>query len=210
MKRRIGILDLGMGNLGNVRRALAYLGYESIWVEDPKALETLDILIFPGVGAFPRARERLLSQGLWAPLQGWLQENRPYLGICLGYQLLFEYGEEWGGAEGLGFFPGTVSRLPDRTEKNEPLKIPHIGWNRLHPSTPESFPYLSQEYAYFVHSYAPPQQFPCEESTITHYGRPFASAARKGKVVGVQFHPERSGPVGLKFLEIVLRELFHA
>lgn len=206
---RIGILDLRMGNLGNVYRALLHIGYKPSWVKEPKELRSLELLVFPGVGAFPEARKRLFAQRLWEPTQEWLKAGKPYIGICLGYQLLFEYGEEWGGALGLGFFSGRVTRLPDHNGQ-EPLKIPQIGWNELIPFGNPRLNWLKGQYAYFVHSFAPPEEFPCEGGTLTHYGRTFVSFAVKGKVAGVQFHPERSGPLGLRFLEDLIQELLNA
>lgn len=208
MREAIGILDLGIGNLGNVARALSALKFAFRWVRKKEELEGVELILFPGVGAFPLARERLVKNGLWEPLKGWLEEGRPYLGICLGYQLLFEYGEEWGGAEGLGFFPGRVTRLDHGG--NPGVKIPHIGWNELTLFGQPGFSYLSREYLYFVHSFAPPEEVACEGGARTTYGRTFLSLARRGKAIGVQFHPERSGPMGLRFLREAILELLHA
>lgn len=192
------ILDYGVGNLFSLRSSFAVIGEESVITSDGAVIERADRIILPGVGAFKDAMEKLKASGLVSSLRKAAAKGTPILGICLGMQLLFEKSYEYGEHEGLGFLKGVVKPIPAKG-----LKIPHMGWNALtfvggkHPL----FKYLSQgDYVYFVHSYA---AVDCADSVIaqTEYGAPVTAAVAKGNVMGCQFHPEKSGDVGLKILK---------
>jgi len=196
MSTRIAILDYGMGNLRSVEKALEHVGVTATITNDPSEVQAADGVILPGVGAFPRAMERIGELGL----DGLIAERRevgvPILGICLGLQLLFESTTELGGASGLGLFDGPVAEL-----EAEGLKVPHIGWSpvrweresRLTEGIPSETPF------YFVHSFAPR---PSGEELLgsAEYGARFCCAAERDNVFGVQFHPEKSSAAGLRLL----------
>ncbi len=196
---KIGIIDYGAGNLHSVRNALRELGVEHAVFHSPEGLDDCDKLILPGVGAFGDSMACMQERGLVAPVRNWLAAGRPFLGICIGYQLLFDSSEEAPGVPGLGFLEGVVKRFP----VDLGLKIPHMGWNlvqikdqacRLWQGWPDD-PYL-----YFVHSYHPVPGDPGIISSTTEYGYDFASSIGVGEIHGVQFHPERSQDLGLRLL----------
>ena len=191
------IVDYGVGNLFSLSCSLAAIGEESVVTSDEAVIEGADRVILPGVGAFRDAMDKLRTSGLIPVLRRVAERGTPLLGICLGMQLLFDKSYEYGEHQGLGFVKGEVAPLPATG-----LKIPHMGWNALsfgkrkHPL----FRYLTEgDHVYFVHSYA---AVGCEESTIarTEYGAPVTAAVAKGNVLGCQFHPEKSGEVGLRIL----------
>ncbi len=192
----IAILDYGVGNLRSVEKALERVGAVAVRTADHAAIAAADGLILPGVGAFPRAIERIRERGLDELLRERVAAGTPVLGICLGLQLLFERSEELGGAEGLGFLPGTVAALAAPG-----LKVPHIGWapvrwereSRLTEGIPTETPF------YLVHSFAPRPE-PGDLLGSAEYGQRFACAAERGNVFGVQFHPEKSSAAGLRLL----------
>ena len=190
------IVDYGVGNLKSVSNALAYLGQDSRIVSAPQELERADAVILPGVGAFPDAADKLRASGLEGPLLSQVQK-KPILGICLGMQLLFERGEEVRPCHGLGLVGGTVERIPTG------LKLPHIGWNSLHfQGDSPLFQGLDQgAYVYFVHSYYGAAAQPEQVIAVTDYGLPVTAAVQNGLVFGCQFHPEKSGDVGLQILK---------
>jgi imidazole glycerol-phosphate synthase subunit HisH len=196
MTTRIAILDYGMGNLRSVEKALEHIGASAAISADAEAVRAADGLILPGVGAFPKAMERVRERGLDELIEERRAAGVPILGICLGLQLLFDSTTELGGAEGLGLLSGGVSEL-DAGE----FKVPHIGWSpvrweresRLVEGIESETPF------YFVHSFAPA---PVADDLLgsAAYGARFACAAERDNVFGVQFHPEKSSAAGLRLL----------
>ena len=191
----IAIVDYGVGNLKSVTNAMGYLGLETKITSDSGELERSNAIILPGVGAFPDAAERLRSQGLDRILRA-QAEKKPILGICLGMQLLFDRGEEGKSCEGLGLVSGTVTRIPTGE------KLPHIGWNSLRfPNPSPLFQGLDEGvYVSFVHSYCGVAARESDVLAWTDYGVPVTAAVGRGSVYGCQFHPEKSGEVGLQIL----------
>ncbi len=192
------VIDAGVGNLGNLERALVHLGAAAEVSADPGRIAAARCLILPGVGAFAPPREALRGP-LEAALRTALGAGAWLLGICVGFQLLFEIGEEFGTTDGLGLLPGRVTRLPGGADG---VSLPHIGWNRLHDlaAHPLVAGVSASPYVYFVHSFAPegvPDDLCLARST---HGRAFPAVAGRGRVLGTQFHPERSGAAGLRVL----------
>ncbi len=207
---RIALIDYGSGNLRSVENALRRAGVEVLWCADGDAdLASCDAVVLPGVGSFGDCAANLDQRGLRSPLLGWLQAGRPYLGICLGYQILFESSEESPGVAGLGFLAGRVVRFPRRPG----LKVPHMGWNTLRRG-PACGPLLegldAEPAVFFVHSYFPRPENPGLVAAWTDYDGAFASAVRSGEVCGVQFHPEKSQTVGLRILQNFLSSVHQA
>lgn len=195
----IGIVNYGMGNLGSVANALDYLGLEAEIVDSPSRLGAHDRLILPGVGSFGMAMRSLNASGWSDALRQRVADGVPLLGICLGMQLIFDAGEEYGLTTGLGLVPGRVVPLSPRP----PCRVPHVGWNGLSYSRRHPLFHGVKEHVdfYFVHSY---QCIPALEETVLaqcDYGGEFVAAVGKKNVVGVQFHPEKSQDMGLKILE---------
>ncbi|MCI8491645.1 imidazole glycerol phosphate synthase subunit HisH [Anaerotruncus colihominis] len=192
----IAIVDYGAGNLFSVQNALAYLNITCCTTNDPAVLKICDGMVLPGVGAFPEAMRRLHASGLVPVIQAEAQK-KPLLGICLGMQMLFERGYEFEETQGLGLIPGEV-----RLIKGGGLKIPHMGWNDLtilHPCTLTEHT-KNGDYVYFVHSYC--AQTPDENiSCYTVYGERIPALVHRGFIYGAQFHPEKSGEVGLAMLK---------
>ncbi|MGO0123320.1 imidazole glycerol phosphate synthase subunit HisH [Desulfothermobacter acidiphilus] len=189
------MVDYGRGNLRSVAKAMEKLGWKVEITAEPERLRQAGGVILPGVGAFAAAVTHLKEQGCWEVLRELLASGRPFLGICLGLQLLFDASEE-GEGEGMGFFPGVVRRLPPG------LKVPHMGWNQveLQRSSPLFAGIPDRSWFYFAHSYyVVPRQ---KESVlaVSEYAFTFPVALEKGSVYGVQFHPEKSGDVGLRLL----------
>ncbi len=189
------IVDYGVGNLMSVSNALKFLGCDSHITSSPEELAGADAIILPGVGAFPDAAEKLRAPGLDKIL---IEQSRqkPILGICLGMQLLFQRGEEVRPCQGLGFVWGTVKRI--ETDK----KLPHIGWNslRFFNDSPLFRGLDEGSYVYFVHSFCGVAEDPAQVIARTDYGVPVVAAVQAGNVYGTQFHPEKSGEVGLQIL----------
>jgi imidazole glycerol-phosphate synthase subunit HisH len=196
MSARIAILDYGMGNLRSAEKALEHVGVTATISRDPETVRAADGVILPGVGAMPRAMERIRELGLDELISERRESGVPILGICLGLQLLFDSTTELGGSDGLGLLEGPVVELDA-----EGLKVPHIGWSpvrweresRLTEGLPSGTPF------YFVHSFAPR---PGGEDLLgsAEYGARFACAAERDNVYGVQFHPEKSSTAGLRLL----------
>jgi imidazole glycerol-phosphate synthase subunit HisH len=198
----VTVIDAGVGNLGNLVRALERLGASAEVTPDARRVAAGRCLLLPGVGAFAPPREALRGE-MERALGEALDAGAWLLGICVGFQLFFESGEEWKTVDGLGLLPGRVTRLP------ADVPVPHIGWNRLHDVADHPLMAgLRDRYVYFVHSYAP-EGVPADlcMARCTH-GRAFPAVAGRGRVLGTQFHPERSGEAGLRLLRNYL-EIAH-
>lgn len=196
---KLVVVDYESGNLRSVSRALESWGVTPLVSGEPAELSDADAVVLPGVGSGPAAMAALKQRGLVQPLREFADSGRPFLGICLGLQLLLDWTDEEGGAPCLGIVPGRVKRLPE-PEGGPALKIPHMGWNSV--ALNEAHPVLSGidsgSYFYFVHSfYAEPSESGGVLGT-TEYGLPFCSVYAKDNVVATQFHPEKSGPVGVR------------
>ena len=194
----IVVVDYGMGNLRSVAKALEHVGAAVSVSADPSAVAGARQLVLPGVGAFGEAVRRLREGGLWDAVVEHLASGRPFLGICLGMQLLYETSEEHGRHAGFGVFPGAVRRLPD-----DRVKVPHIGWNQVAPcETPEARAFFAGvepgAYVYYDQSFYCPADGPV--AATTEYGVTLAAAAARGAVWAAQFHPEKSQAVGLRLL----------
>ncbi|KAJ6777543.1 IMIDAZOLE GLYCEROL PHOSPHATE SYNTHASE HISHF [Salix koriyanagi] len=195
----VTLLDYGAGNVRSVRNAIRHLGFQIKDVQTPKDILNARRLIFPGVGAFAPAMDVLNNTGMGEALCTYIQNDRPFLGICLGLQLLFESSEENGPVGGLGLIPGVVGRF----DSSKGFRVPHIGWNALQiTKDSEILDDIGNRHVYFVHSY---RAMPSKEnkdwiSSTCNYGDEFIASVRKGKVHAVQFHPEKSGDVGLSVL----------
>ncbi len=196
----IAILDYGAGNLTSVRNALAHLGMGAEVTSEVEMVARADALIFPGVGAARETMAFLQPRGLDRAVRDFVRSDRPYLGICLGLQMLFDYSEE-DDQECLGILPGVVRRF------QPPLKLPHMGWNAVElGASLDTFAGIeSGTPFYFVHSYFPVPREPEIVAGWTEYGVRFASVVAQGAILGVQFHPERSGPPGLRLLQNFVR-----
>jgi len=197
----IGIVDYNMGNLASVKNAFAKLGVEARVESDPKKFQEYDKLVLPGVGAFGDAMEHLRDRNMIGAIKEYAASGKYMLGICLGMQLLFESSEEFGAHAGLGLIKGKVVKF-DSTKFSEPLKIPHMGWNRMFTKEHPLFNGLDEEhYLYFVHTF----HATCDDEQDiigrTNYGYEFTSAVAHENVMGIQPHPEKSHENGLKILE---------
>lgn len=193
----IAVIDYGRGNLGSVEKALGRLGMRAVVTQDPRVIEDARALVLPGDGAFHDAMGNLQALGLLDPLRAALDEGRPFLGICLGYQLLFTESEEFGQGKGLDFIPGVVRRFPPG------LKVPHMGWNSVeHTGDLAIFDGVpSGAHFYFVHSYYPTTTDSSLRVATCTYGVTFPAAVGRGALFATQFHPEKSQRWGLRLLE---------
>lgn len=192
----IGIIDFGAGNIHSVKKAFDHLGFVSKIVTSSSEFKGIDKLVFPGVGSFGYAVQALSQKTLQTPIDEWIKADQPFLGICLGFQLLFQASEEAPGYKGFGFFKGKCLRF---TQK----KVPQIGWNDI--SLKINHPFFSDiqsgDYFYFIHSYYVLSE---EDEAVwaqTVYGITYTSIAGRGNILGVQFHPEKSGSLGLQLLK---------
>ncbi len=200
---KLGVINYGGGNLRSLIRALDSLGVQPHEVSGPEDFEGITHLAFPGQGSFGDSMINMEERHLVAPLKKWLEADRPFLGICIGYQLLFESSEEAPGVAGLGIFKGIVRRF-DTQLPQQGFKIPHMGWNTVQPSSPDHplWKGLPKEpYFYFVHSYFPAPTDRDLVGSLTNYGGEFASSVQRGNIFATQFHPEKSQHTGLKLLE---------
>lgn len=198
----IAIVDYGMGNLRSVQKGLEKAGYAAEITDDPRSIEKAKGVVLPGVGAFKDCYDGLVSRGLDTLVKDIALDGRPFLGICVGLQLLFDYGEEGAGSPGLGILPGKVVRFAEA--KTTGLKVPHMGWNQLTPVA-ERNPALLEgvspdPYAYFVHSYyVVPENDEIVLARCT-YGIEYAAMVGRGNLFAVQFHPEKSQADGIQML----------
>ena len=202
----IAVIDYEIGNLRSVQRAIERAGGQVELVRTGGQLSRADKIVLPGVAAFKDAMAELRAQGLVEPIKAAIAAGKPYLGFCLGLQLLFEISHEDGEHEGLGVLAGTVERF-DLAEVDASLAVPHMGWNTITWDSP--VPLLeglqSGTHVYFAHSYHVVPSDPSIVATTTEYGRPFTSAIWRDNIFATQFHPEKSQAVGLKLLENFVR-----
>lgn len=200
----VAIIDYGAGNIKSVENAMKFLGQEAELTSDPDVILGADHIILPGVGAFGDAMERLEKSGLDAVIRKATDRNIPFLGICLGLQLLFDKSEESPGVSGLGILPGKIVRIPDGlSEDGRKRKIPQIGWNDIsYPNPGRLFKGVPEHsYVYFVHSYYLEAADPSIVTATTKYGSLIHASVEKGNVFACQFHPEKSEKVGMQILK---------
>ena len=201
---KIAIIDYGMGNLHSVQKGFEKVGADASIITAPDEVANADKLVLPGVGAFRDAIATLKDKGFVDPVKSFIDSGKPFLGICLGLQMLFDISYEDGEYQGLGIVPGKVVRFDfaGRPDENE-LKIPHMGWNRLQikPGNPlfEGLP--NESYVYFVHSYYVVPNDDAVVATTTDHGIQFCSSIKRDNLFATQFHPEKSQAIGLKILE---------
>ena len=201
---KIGVIDYGGGNIRSLVKALETLGAPPRLVRSPEELENLSLVFFPGQGAFGDCMAKLQSLDLVDCLTQWIRDDRPFFGICIGYQLLFEGSEENPGVEGLSIFKGQVTKFPASE-----LKVPHMGWNRTQLRKTDAAPWNDlgpAPYFYYVHSYFPVPRDSGLTAATTDYGTPFTSAIQRGRLVATQFHPEKSQKSGMLLIQNFLTE----
>lgn len=194
----LGIIDYGAGNLASVCNSFRAIGKEARLVRCADDFNGLTHLVLPGVGAFGDCSAALHHQGLVVPIREWIAQDKPFLGICIGYQILFESSEETPGAVGLGIFKGHVQRF-----QTQGIKIPHMGWNEVLPSNPQAAIWQDmgeKPYFYYVHSYYPVPEDSSIIAAVSTYGETYAAAISRGKLIATQFHPEKSQIQGLRLL----------
>lgn len=205
---KISIIDYGIGNILSVKRAFQKVGAEVEYITTEQEIERADHLVLPGVGAFKDGMEELKKRNLVNGIQKFCSENRPFLGICLGMQMMLEESEEFGISKGLGIIPGKVIRIPNTDVNGNPQKVPHVGWNRLKRADKEGswkrtlLDGMEEDIeTYFVHSYVADPVSDEYRLADTYYGGiRLAAVVRKGNCYGTQFHPEKSGEIGLKLI----------
>lgn len=200
----IAIIDYGMGNLRSVQKGFEKVGYDAIVSADPKILEKVERVVLPGVGAFRDCMRNLEEAGFVEPILKVIKEGKPFLGICVGMQLLFTQSEEFGIYQGLNVIPGNVLRFADgMVEEGENLKVPHMGWNQL--SIKRKAPLFAGvadgSNVYFVHSYYVKPEDESVVAASTHYGIDFCAAIWRDNIMATQFHPEKSQDKGLAMLK---------
>ncbi|MBQ8281280.1 MAG: imidazole glycerol phosphate synthase subunit HisH [Lachnospiraceae bacterium] len=195
----IAVIDYDAGNIRSVEKAFLKLGQDVIITRDREKILSADKVVLPGVGAFGDAMEKLNNYGLVSVIKEVVAKGTPFMGICLGLQLIFESSEESEGVEGLGLLEGKIVRIPDK----EGLKIPHIGWNdiTINPASRLFAGIPNNSYVYFVHSYYLQAEKESEVAATTEYSAHIHAAVESGNIFATQFHPEKSGDVGLKILE---------
>ena len=199
----IALIDYGSGNLRSVSKALEHEGADVRLVDSPEDLQKARAVVLPGVGAFGDCVRNLQERKLWSPINDWLSSGKPFLGICLGYQLLFESSEETPGVRGFGYFRGQVRRFQD-----EHLKIPHMGWNSLDRNEHMLWRGLPRNpFVFFVHSYYPVPEDDSIVTSRTTYGETFAASVARDNVSAVQFHPEKSQDIGLAILKNFIQSI---
>lgn len=196
----IGIVDYGIGNLRSVQKAFQHVGGEAEFVRTPEEISKVDALVLPGVGNFGDCVRSLHKSGMWDDVSEWAKSEKPFFGICVGYQMLFESSEEAPGEKGLGILGGQVKKFSSK----HGLKIPQIGWNTvkiLQPDAPLLSGISNGDYVYFVHSYYTVPSDPSVIALETTYGDTFAAAVARGNLLATQFHPEKSQKAGLQMVK---------
>ncbi|HOW28656.1 MAG TPA: imidazole glycerol phosphate synthase subunit HisH [Elusimicrobiota bacterium] len=201
-KLRAGVVDYDMGNLRSVAKSLEAVGVTATVSDDPRRLAGNDLLVVPGVGSFDAAMQALRRKILDRFIVRWIRAGKPYIGLCLGLQLLFDRSEEAPGETGLKVLRGTVRRFRPVSRSQ---KIPHMGWNR--PQGRLNGKSLNKDYFYFVHSYYPAPRDKSIVNTRTPYGISFCSSVRTKNIYATQFHPEKSGEAGLRLLKSMITGL---
>ena len=197
----VTIVDYGSGNLRSVQKACEHLGAAAVVTDDPQRVAAADRLVLPGVGAFGDAMRELRARGLVEPILAHLKADRPFFGICMGLQLLFETGWEGGRHEGLGVLAGDVARF----ELPAGFKVPHMGWNTVAWRAGRRPPGVDEgEHFYFVHSYHARPRDESVVAAVADYGGPFCAAVARGRLFATQFHPEKSQAAGLRLLRAFL------
>ncbi len=208
--KKIGIIDYGMGNLGSVSNACKFLGLDAEIISAPGQMDSCRAILLPGVGAFGDCMAHLTEHGFVSPIQKWISGGKPFMGICLGLQALFQFSEETPGVEGLGIFKGGSKRFDFcgvNAQAGMPapqLKIPQIGWNAVNQKKPDCPMFAGVDdgaYFYFVHSFYVAPEDPAIVAGETDYGIKYCSAVWKDNVFAVQFHPEKSQAAGLQMLK---------
>jgi len=203
-KSKVGVIDYGGGNIRSLIQALEKLGTSPELVTSPEQLGPLSHLFFPGQGAFGDCMKKLRGLGLVEPIFEWIQQDKPFFGICVGYQLLFEDSEESPESKGLSVLEGNVVRF-----REEGIKVPHMGWNSAQLQDPNLEPWMGlglNPYFYFVHSYHPDPKDSSICAAMTNYGASFPSAVQRGRLIATQFHPEKSQKAGMNLIENFLRQ----
>lgn len=198
----VAIIDFGGGNLRSVQKAFEFIGFEASVTSDENVIKKADRVVFPGNGAFGGCMAGLRHLNLISAIDDFIKTERPFLGICIGMQSLFEKSFEFGVHEGFGYMKGNIRRFPNSLLENG-MKIPHTGWNSVrHDENNPLFKDIPQNsYFYFVHSYYAPITNEKNIAGVTEYGVEFISAVSENNIFGVQFHPEKSQKAGLKLLE---------
>lgn len=199
----IAIVDYGMGNLRSAQKGFEKAGYQAMLTHDPKEIDAAEGVVLPGVGAFKDCIDGLREKGLADPVVAAAEGGKPFLGICVGLQLLFEYSEEGEGAKGLGLFPGKVVRFPPAAETG--MKVPHMGWNQVCPAASDGGPDLLEftsgtPYCYFVHSYYAAPDDPAIVRATCTYSATFPAIVGRDNIFATQFHPEKSQHDGIAIL----------
>jgi glutamine amidotransferase len=196
----IGIVDYDIGNLRSVQKAFQHVGGEAAFVRTPEEISKCDALVLPGVGAFGDCVRSLAKSGMWNDVVAWAKSEKPFFGICVGFQMLFESSEEAPGEKGLGIFAGEVRKFSDKHH----LKIPQIGWNDVTVRQPDATLLAgisTGDFVYFVHSYYAAPKDPSIIALESTYGDTFTAAVARSNLVATQFHPEKSQKAGLRMIK---------
>lgn len=207
MTKTIHLIDCGIGNIYNVERALKYVGADVILCKEPSQVSHVKAMVLPGVGAFRNCLESIRARGFEDLILNHISENKPFLGICVGMQLLADASEEFGVTPGWGIIPGVIQQIPTQNTDGTRLKVPHIGWKELYISHQERWnktplnELKPGQRVYFVHSFAFKVNDPADEIAHCQYGgHSICAAVSRGNIIGTQFHPEKSGEAGLAIL----------